>query len=126
MTRISFIFETHCLVCKNFIRGRTDKKFCNLRCKNKYHQIMRLKNRQQTWRIDQFLHRNRTIMIELFRKTDDLKIFVPKTLLYKMGFKFDYYSGSYINNKGKTLYLIYDFAWMTFSSQDVLLRRNNY
>ncbi|MEM7371786.1 MAG: hypothetical protein AAF587_24435 [Bacteroidota bacterium] len=39
----------------------------------------------------------------------------------KKKFNFNYYTGSYVNSCGKQYYYVYDFAWMEFSDQEVLI-----
>jgi hypothetical protein len=72
-------------------------------------------------RIDKILHRNRIILVELFEKSPAEKFLVPKARLARHGFRFNYFTSTYINKQGKRYQYIYDFAWMEFSSQDVLI-----
>jgi hypothetical protein len=48
---------------------------------------------------------------------------VDRLELEKKKFRFNYFTRSYTNNRGKTYYYVYDFAWMDFSSQEVLIIR---
>ncbi|MEZ5044112.1 MAG: hypothetical protein R2828_29735 [Saprospiraceae bacterium] len=48
------------------------------------------------------------------------KLMVPRLLLDKMGFHFHYCTGCYINNQGKLYYYIYNYAWMEFSTQELI------
>ena len=38
-------------------------------------------------------------------------------------FRFNYLTHFYINSKGKTFHWIYDFAWMSFSDDEILIIR---
>ncbi len=110
-----------CILCQKKIRGRADKKYCSSHCKNHYHQKMRKANTIATSPIDKFLHRNRTILVELFHSRNQKKLMIPKTKLQKLGFRFSNITGIYTNSRGKTYMLVYDYAWMEFSTDDIML-----
>lgn len=46
-----------------------------------------------------------------------------KLVLERAKFRFDYHTGIYLNKEGKTYHLVYDFAWMEFTNQSVLVVR---
>lgn len=110
-----------CPVCGSSFKGRQDKRFCDSNCKNVYHRRLRSINNNITRRIDQYLHRNRTVLLEIRKKKGLNKFYVSKHLLAKMGFRYIYYTGSYENIAGKVYYYIYDFAWMQFNSQQIMV-----
>lgn len=85
---------------------------------------MNLANERATERIDAYLHRNRAIIIELLgKKTVKTKFDILE--LEKKGFKFNFMTGFHINSQGKTLHYIYDYGWMKFSDQQVLVVKCN-
>ncbi len=107
------------------LSGRADKKFCNYQCKNRYHAGLRLTNLPIRQRIDRFLHRNHTILVELEKKTLAKRWSVTKSSLYKKGFRFTYYTSSYLNSRGKTYFYVYNFRWMEFGDGKVLVIKND-
>ncbi len=113
-----------CKVCGIAFRGRNDKQFCSTKCKNKHHY----KGKKQDGivvTIDKILHKNRSILQSLYEdeppKKDKLKL--PKIVLTKLGFNFEYYTGTYLNTQKKRYYYVYDYAWMEFSLQEILIVR---
>jgi hypothetical protein len=46
-----------------------------------------------------------------------------RLVLARTGFKFEYMTGIYLNKEGKMYHLVYDFAWMKFSNQKILIVR---
>jgi len=44
-------------------------------------------------------------------------------ILTRAGFKWDYMTGIYWNKENKMYRIVYDFAWMDFSDQKVLVVR---
>jgi len=111
-----------CKICNNKIVGRSDKLFCSVKCKNYYHINLRKTNEEAVKLIDSILHRNRTILLEILGKKR-LSIKVDRILLIKKKFQFDYHTHLRINKQNKTYYYLYDFAWMSFSTDEILIIR---
>ncbi|MBP7273300.1 MAG: hypothetical protein KA974_05640 [Saprospiraceae bacterium] len=111
-----------CPICKEKIVGRTDKKFCSVSCKNDFHRRLHDANEKITQKIDKILHRNRKILLLILKKETQKTI--PRIDLERQNFNFNYITGTYTNRKGKLYHYIYDFAWMEFSTQDILIVRN--
>jgi len=111
----------HCQHCEKKITGRSDKKFCSINCKNNFHKNLRAFNKNVLTKIDGILHRNYAILVETTRHKKISKIKVPRLNLEKAGFKFNYFTGTYENSQDKIYHYVYDFAWMEFSSQEILI-----
>ena len=112
-----------CHNCTNKFSGRTDKKFCSLACKNQFNYNTRRAAKSETLLIDRYLHRNREILDTLMGKSK--KEVFDRLVVTRTGFKFEYITGIYINKEGKMYHLVYDFAWMDFSDQKVLIVRKS-
>jgi len=110
-----------CLLCDAPFRGRPDKKYCSASCKNRYNHLRRRKTRTEVKRIDAFLHRNREIIEEILGKAR--KKMVPRRRLDRMGFRYSYITGLYFNKEGKMYRNVYNYAYMEFSDQEVLIVR---
>lgn len=103
------------------MKGRSDKMYCDISCKNAYNYKKQTEGMAVVMMVDKILHRNYSIMERIFAD-DKRKYFkMPKLALTKMGFDFNYYTGTYINSKGKTYHYIYDYAWMEFSNQEIMV-----
>jgi len=124
-----FIFEKNtcvlkktCRLCKKSFSGRIDKIFCSIACKNDYHVRLRRATAKATKSVDTILHRNRSILLELLgKRTKKLK--TNRYELEKKNFHFNYITGYSINKKGKTYHHVYDFSFMTFSDETILIVR---
>lgn len=114
-----------CKHCGNPLQGRSDKVFCSVKCKNDSNYAKRNGKNSIIEEVDGILHRNHDILTQIFQGEKSNKIKVPRLLLDKMGFKFNYHTGIYTNRQEKTYHYIYDFAWMEFSMQEILLIRRN-
>lgn len=111
-----------CRICKKSFSGRADKKFCSQACKNEYNIKLRKATAQATTRIDAILHRNRSILLEIMGKASTQKK-VQRALLDAKKFNYTYLTHFHINSQNKFVHYVYDFSWIIFSDQEVLIRR---
>ncbi len=118
--------QLKCLVCSKEMKGRSDKKFCSINCKNQFHRDLKEQTNSVVQEIDEILHRNYEICIKLMKMEKNKKISFPRLTLEKMGFNFNYYTSTYVNSQKKQLHYVYDYAWMEFSSRDIMLYRYKY
>lgn len=116
--------SSNCKLCKTPFKGRTDKIFCSLACKNEYHVRLRRATAKAVRETDKILHRNRSILLEVMGKNNRQKK-VARLILDKKKFNFNYGTGYYINSKNKRYHLVYDFSWMVFSDSEILIIRRN-
>ena len=114
--------KSQCKMCKKLLVGRSDKVFCSLDCKNEYHVKLRRVTRKATHNIDKILHRNRSILLELMGKNAYSKK-LPRQLLDKKKFNYTYITHYHVNKQGKMVRYVYDYSWMIFSDQEVLIKR---
>jgi hypothetical protein len=108
-----------CAHCQTTFVGRADKRFCSIDCKNSFNNQLRKNTKDITQEIDTYLHRNREILKILTGKA--YKITLDKLLLVRAGFRFEYMTGVYFNKEQKMYRLVYDYAWMDFTDQKVLI-----
>jgi len=110
-----------CAVCGEIVKGRSDKRFCSSKCKNQFHYGGGKLQEDVVKEVNRFLIQNRKILIAIFEGEKKNKLMVPRILLDKMGFHFNYMTGIYRNREDKLYHYIYDYAWMEFSSQEVMI-----
>jgi len=111
-----------CKICKKKIIGRKDKLFCTVKCKSKYHKKLRAVTKIAVKDIDIILHRNRSILLEIMGKNKS-QLKINRMILEKKKFRFKYHTHFHINNKNKMYHHVYDFAWMEFSDDEILIVR---
>ena len=109
-----------CILCGKQIVGRTDKKYCSITCKNTFNYKRRSKTKSATQAIDTILHKNREIL-NVIMGTKRKQMQVVKTELIQMGFQSEYITGFYTNSRGKLYHYVYDFAWMEFTGNKILV-----
>lgn len=111
-----------CQHCNKEILGRTDKKYCSADCRTRaYLERKKESQIEMVEIINKILLKNRMILAEMMG-TNKQKT-VQRLELIKLGFNFQHFTGIYLNKQGKLYHYIYDFAWMEFSNQEVLLIR---
>lgn len=113
-----------CKVCESEFVGRKDKIFCSVQCKNEYHLTLREVTNDVAYPLDRILHRNRSILLEIMGPKARKK-HVRRSILVKKKFQFKYLTHFNINSKGKMYHHVYDFAWMEFSDDEILIVKTN-
>jgi hypothetical protein len=111
-----------CRLCKQPFTGRADKIFCSATCKAQYHIKLNKVTVEASSRIDTILHRNRSILLELMGKEGKQKK-MDKKILDAKKFNWTYITHYHVNAQNKTVHYVYDFSWMIFSDQEVLIKR---
>ncbi|HLV42795.1 MAG TPA: hypothetical protein VKY37_10980 [Brumimicrobium sp.] len=105
--------------------GRSDKIYCSLKCKNLYHLELRAVTAVAAADIDKILHRNRSILFEMIGERKAM-VKIKRIELDKKKFNYKYTTHKNINSKGKTYNWLYDYGWVEFSNDEMLvLRKNN-
>jgi predicted nucleic acid-binding Zn ribbon protein len=114
--------KRQCQLCTNPFSGRKDKVFCSDACKAIYHYKLKKVTEEASERIDKILHRNRSILLEIMGKNSGYKK-VGKEILDAKKFNWHYVTSYHINTQNKFVNYIYDFSWMIFSDQEIVIKR---
>ena len=80
--------KSFCLHCDKLLRGRADKKFCDIDCRNAYHNELSKEDDKEIRRITNIVKKNRKILKTLLGNAKLTK--VKKDILMRRGFSFDY------------------------------------
>ena len=104
------------------VLGRSDKLFCSVSCKSRYHRKLRNQTNLVALEIDEILHRNRSILQEILGKNGKIKK-VKRLVLEKKKFRHKYHTHFFLNSSNKTYFQVYDIAWMEFSDDEILIVR---
>lgn len=112
-----------CKTCHKPLLGRSDKLFCSVSCKNHYHVNLRRATDRVVVSINKKLHRNRSILLEIMG-TKGGKLKVNRKVLEDKKFSFKYHTHFHINSAGKMYHYVYDFSWMEFSDDEILINKN--
>ena len=107
-----------CPYCNKIITGRTDKVFCDDKCRNNFYY--KVNNEQKTYirKINSILLKNRGILRTV---NPSGRTSVPKLYLEELGFDFDCFTGIHKTKKGRLYYLVYDQAFSLDEDERVSL-----
>lgn len=112
-----------CVICDSNLFGRSDKRFCNIKCKNKYHSALRKSNQTVSKETMKVLIKNYQILASLFPK-EATKYQINKLVLERRGFEFDSISGIEQNKFGLKL-KIFNFSWYLTKNNTIIVHFNN-
>jgi hypothetical protein len=99
-----------CLACKKVLRGRSDKRFCDVHCKSSYHYRKALEEAPRFYnRVDNQLKQNRRIL-KSFNKAG--KATVRAATVLKLGFNPNFFTHYWKNNKGDIYFFIYEYGFL--------------
>ena len=107
-----------CLYCNKIIIGRTDKVFCNDRCRNNYYYQLNNEHKAYIRKINGILLKNRGILRTV---NPSGRTSVPKRYLEELGFDFNCFTGIHKTKKGRLYYLVYDQAYSCVDEEKVSL-----
>lgn len=114
--------EKLCVICDEALFGRSDRRFCSYKCKNKYHADVRRTAKHLAKDQLQLLHKNRRILSELLdEKVTEFEI--NKIVLQRKGFDFQCVSGFKMTDFGIQLNVL-DFTWYLKKNQIVNVKYN--
>jgi DNA-binding transcriptional regulator of glucitol operon len=84
----TFNFMRNCLQCGKVLKGRTDKKFCQLSCRNAYHNnLQSRKNKHVKNTLRKLLH-NRSVLLQILGNQPRVSIALSD--LMELGFAPNY------------------------------------
>lgn len=103
-----------CPNCNKIITGRTDKVFCDDKCRNNFYYKFNSEQKTFIRSVNKKLLKNRGIMKAI---NPSGRTSVPKHYLEEQGFDFSFFTGIHITKKGRPYYLVYDQAF-SFDDDD--------
>ncbi|MBO7074434.1 MAG: hypothetical protein J6W12_05965 [Bacteroidales bacterium] len=103
-----------CPNCNKIITGRTDKVFCDDKCRNNFYYKFNSEQKTFIRSVNKKLLKNRGIMRAI---NPSGRTSVPKHYLEEQGFDFSFFTGIHITKKGRPYYLVYDQAF-SFDDDD--------
>ena len=101
-----------CPCCNKIISGRTDKIFCDDKCRNNFYYLVNSDQKAYIRAVNKRLLKNRGILRSL---NSSGRTTVPKQYLEELDFDFNCFTGIHTTKKGRPYYLVYDQA---FSFED--------
>src|SRR5690606_27446219 len=107
--------KKECLECGEPVLGRIDKKFCSDQCRNTYNNRLNSDCTNYIRQVNYMLRKNRRIIAAYTTDKDTAK--VPRNVLERAGFNFDYITSIYTTRKGKTYFFCYDQGYLPLENE---------
>jgi hypothetical protein len=99
-----------CLACGRELKGRSDKRFCDLHCKSSYHYRRSLEEAPRFYdKVDNQLKTNRRILKQ-FNKAG--KATVRTSIIKQEGFDPNFFTHYWKNNKGDVYLFVYEYGFL--------------
>jgi hypothetical protein len=105
-----------CLLCKQHMNGRSDKKFCNSACRNEYHNAKRLDNLKVLRAVNKTLRRNFKILHQAWICGEHE---LASSVLIKRGFNMNYFTSIQTLNNGTTYKFCYDIGFSIVNNNTI-------
>jgi hypothetical protein len=109
-----------CLACKQPIKGRADKKFCDDSCRNNYNNRMNSYTNPQVRNINNILRKNRRILEQVLAPFEKKVLVIERKKLAEKGFQFEYITEHYHADKREHYYYCYEYGYRSISKDMVL------
>ncbi len=116
-----------CLFCDKKVFGRSDKKFCDDSCRNRFHAQAQ---RKRQWaepnfvgKINRTLMRNRKLLAQAIPRQKQ-NIVMLRTTLEEKGLDFHYYTNIMQTQNGNYRYC-YEYGWLEIAPNKVLIVRTD-
>jgi len=109
-----------CPVCGTDVKGRSDKIYCNVYCKNENHYKVRQKRLESILPVDDRLHHNYKLLCQ-YLQGKNRPVKVSKAELTELNFNFDFHTHFITNAKGQIYRCLYNLAWLQLSDNVILV-----
>lgn len=111
--------ERQCVICNRQLHGRSDKRFCDIACKNKYHCEVRKSMRNVQTETLRIITKNFVILSGIMGPENDVGV-VDKLALERLGFRFDYVTGAE-NRHGIIHYNVFGMSYRFIHHKRVMI-----
>jgi hypothetical protein len=119
------MMERFCLVCRKPLKGRSDKKFCDDQCRNRYNNELKSGRNLYVRHVNKILKKNRRILEELLPATKRTNK-IGKDKLQRLGFYTNFYTHTYTDKKGNTYHFCYEYGYLLLENdQYILVKRKD-
>jgi len=99
-----------CWQCGEKLKGRSDKRFCDVECKNNYHNENSTEAEETLKRIVKILKENRNILKDVLGK--ELSVNTTRAKLESKGYEMDYLTHiKEIGSKKKKYHYVLDYGY---------------
>jgi len=114
--------DRKCLECYEQLRGRADQKFCNDQCRSAFNNRQLVDSNKVIRSINRILKKNYSILSAL---NPEGKTTIHLSDLQKKGYRFDYFTCSYLGRNNRSYFFCYDMGYCELENSKVILVRRD-
>lgn len=114
--------DRKCLECYEPLRGRADQKFCNDQCRSAFNNRQLVDSNKVIRSINRILKKNYSILSAL---NPEGKTTIHLSDLQKKGYRFDYFTCSYLGRNNRSYFFCYDMGYCELENSKVILVRRD-
>jgi len=114
--------DRKCLECYEQLRGRADQKFCNDQCRSAYNNRQLTDSNKVIRTVNRILKKNYSILTAL---NPEGKTTVLLNDLQKKGYRFDYFTCTYLARNSRIYYFCYDMGYCELENNKVVIVRRD-
>jgi hypothetical protein len=114
--------ERKCVICESKLVGRSDKVFCGIQCKNKYHSDVRKSNKTFESETLKTITKNYYILAGAVNQENSAS--VKKLVLQRLGFNFDHVTHIQIKPAG-IIYSVFEFSFYISKNGNVIIHKDS-
>jgi len=114
--------DRKCLECYEQLRGRADQKFCNDQCRSAYNNRQLIDSNKVVRSVNRILKKNYSILTLL---NPEGKTTVLLNDLQKKGYRFDYFTCTYLARNSRIYYFCYDMGYCELENNKVVIVRRD-
>jgi len=114
--------DRKCLECYEQLRGRADQKFCNDQCRSAYNNRQLTDSNKVIRSVNRILKKNYSILTAL---NPEGKTTVLLNDLQKKGYRFDYFTCTYLARNSRIYYFCYDMGYCELENNKVVIVRRD-
>ncbi len=111
----------NCNFCKEPIKGRQDKKFCDDACRSAFNNKINCDQSNHMRNINNVLRRNRRILEGLLTRVKEGKTRVSERKIQEMGFLFNFHTHTLKAKNGETYYFCYDYGYLPLNNDYMIV-----
>ena len=108
-----------CRFCGKPVRGRSDKLYCDVTCKNGFHNLAQREDRRDVQHIDRILKHNRKVLKSILGTRPKAK--VHKAELIRRGLQFDFHTHVQMHAKRENVTCCYEYGYLSLGGEKTLV-----
>jgi hypothetical protein len=107
----------NCPACSNDFEGRSNQKFCSVKCKNSFHNVKNKEKESHLTELNRVLHKNWVVLSKLYEiyRSAPISIHIARA----HGFVKKYHTHIHQSPRGENYTMVYDFGFKNHIDEQI-------